>query len=1267
MAWKKTSFLKRTTAVAVSCVLGAGSVVPVMAGAEEAGGEYLTYGSDFDSKEEAYNAAYELNQEIAEEGIVLLKNSNSALPLSEDVKNVTVFERGLYDIIFSNGLSGMIGGNITGFMGRTAAGMNVFDAMREAGYNVNPEVEAFDHDAERAPISTQEPEAGAGKIVQETAIENYDEAVWNSCEEYNDAAIVVLTRECGEEDDAPLYSAEKLPSYEKNSAEVGEDGEIWLDENGDPIQKLDQAAHIDDSYLQLTKYEADLLVEVGKRFDKVIVVFNSTNLIQPDFLVENEDGLCDLSYYTGEEDSTVKIDSALWISGLGYDGVKALGKVLSGEISPSGHTSDIWSTDFKSEPAATNFGYYGMNDGNRLNFGLDEDGNPIYTTDEYANAPELDQMLYEEGIYVGYRFYETAAYEIAQGNYSPEKEDGERYTDGEEWYNDNVLYPFGYGLSYTQFDWEVVSQDLSGLNDPSGNGTITVDVAVTNTGDVAGKDVVQLYYSAPYTEGGVEKSHVVLGAFAKTETLQPGESETVTLEMRNYEVASYDMDATYGDDDTVSFGDESGYKLDAGDYYFAVCADSHHVKAEDGTTSVLDMRDTESNYVLKATLDEQVAIKNDPDTGVEVSNLFEDETAGEVLYANNNNVTDGTIPVLSRADFEGTMPQKVTQASLTRSTDYMDELYRTQNYATGLEELGTKISSINSPAEDTEGLATSGDWTTSEWFKNRATAGYSEIDEDGNRVIVRSANPDRVGKKIVDSEPGEGEVSKILLYELTKYDYNSEIWNDFMDQLTIDELMNFVTYGGFGIWGVDDLGIPQSRTPDGPEALCFDPGLIMGYAYQTIVACTFNADLAYRLGKSFGEEALWATPVDREVDTGTLRGPISGWYAPDLNIHRTKFGGRNYGYYSEDATLTRILVNKECEGAREKGLISFVKHFALNDQETDRTTGNGIVTWADEQTMREIYFKAGEDALKGPSLGIMSGYNRIGNYWTGNHYTFNQELIRGEWQFKGTIVTDAFRQSMDIDRMIRCGNELPLAGNAMNFASVTDVPTRPGETYTIEKLDENGNVVRDENGVIQSEEVTMDFDTQVAALRNATRYIVYAVSQSNAMRNGACEEYMITGTQELGTITVGVDGAESEAEVSYETAFTDLYDHNTITYSLYSGKLPEGLSLDEQTGTISGTVNDTVPSGEYTFEILGNVDKWAPKYKKCVITVVSPVEPEVVEEEEETGTDYSFLFGGEGQPGGQDGMFPADEGASAEGAPAEEGAPTEAAEEVPAE
>ena len=1232
---------KRTAAIALACVMTVGNGGTVMASAENAEGDYLIYTSDFNSKEEAYQAAYELNQEIAEEGIVLLKNDNDTLPLSNEAKNVTVFQRGLYDIIFSDGLTGMIGGNITGFMGRTAAGMNVFDAMREAGYNVNPEVEAFDHDPERSPLSTQEPEAGAGKVVYETAIENYDDAVWESCKEYNDAAIVVLTRESGEEDDAPLYSAEKLPASEQNSAEIGAEETQWLDENGNPIQKLDQAAHIDDSYLQLTKYEADLLVEAGKRFDKVVVVFNSTNLIQPDFLVNNEEGVCDLSYYTGVEGSTVKIDSALWVNGMGYDGVKALGKILSGEISPSGHTADIWSKDFRKDPSAINLGYYGMTDGNRLNYGVDENGTPVYTADGYVNAPEINQMSYSEGIYNGYRFYETAAYEINQSNYSPVKENGEAYTDGEEWYSDNVVYPFGHGLSYTEFSWEVVGQELSGLNDATGNGEITVDVKVTNTGDAAAKEVVQLYYSAPYIEGGVEKSHTVLGAFAKTDTLEPGDSQTLTLSMRNYDVASYNMDVTYGEDDTVSFGENSGYKLDAGDYYFALCTDSHNVKAAEGTTSILDIRDSESAFVLKATLDEEVAIKNDPDTGEEVSNLFEDETAGSVLYGNNNNVTDGTIPVLSRADFEGTMPVKVTQNALTRSTEYMDELYRTQNYATGLEELGTKTTTINSPLEDAEGLATSGDWTASEWFKNRAVSGYSELDENGNRVIVRSADENRIGKTIVDGEAGEGEVSKILLYELTKYDYDSEIWDQFLDQLTIDEMMNFVTYGGFGIWGVDELGIPQSRTPDGPEALCFDPGEIMGYAYQSLVACTFNEDLAYRMGKSFGEEALWATPIDREVDSGVLRGPISGWYAPGANLHRSKFGGRNYGYYSEDVTLTKVLLTQECQGAREKGLITFLKHFALNDQETDRTTGNGIVTWANEQTMREIYFKAAEDALKGPSLGYMSGYNRIGNYWTGNHYALNQELVRGEWQFEGTVVTDAYRETMDIDRMIRSGNELALAGNLFNFAGVSDVPTRPGDTYLIEQMDENGKLVRDENGVIQTEEVVMDFDTQTAALRNACKYICYAVSQSNAMRNGASQEYMITEAQQLGTITVGTEGAEETVDVEYDAAFTDLYEHNTITYSLYAGELPQGLTLDEATGKITGTVGADVPSGEYTFEILGKVDKWAPKYKQCTITVVSPVAP--IEKEEETeaeGDDFGFLFGDGAPEGGMDPQGP---------------------------
>lgn len=275
--------------------------------------------------------------------------------------------------------------------------------------------------------------------------------------------------------------------------------------------------------------------------------------------------------------------------------------------------------------------------------------------------------------------------------------------------------------------------------------------------------------------------------------------------------------------------------------------------------SVLDIRDEANAFVVKGTVDKTIKITNDPDTGVKVSNLFEEETAGLVKYSNNNNINNGTVAWLSRADFEGTMPEVTRQASLTRELSYFDELYRTTIYSTGIEGVGTKESTVNSAAEDVAGKATSGEWTESEWFANRAKAGYSEMDENGNRIIKRSATEGRADKKIVDGEAGSGETSKILLYELTKYEYDDAMWDLYLDQLTIQEMMNFVTYGGFGMWGVDELGAPQTRTPDGPESLCFDKGLVMGYAYQCMVACTFNKELSYEVGRSFGNEAMWAT------------------------------------------------------------------------------------------------------------------------------------------------------------------------------------------------------------------------------------------------------------------------------------------------------------------------------------------------------------------------------------------------------------------------
>ena len=468
------------------------------------------------SKEEALKNAQDFNVQLAEEGFVLLKNEESALPLEKGAK-VSVFGKNSVNLSYGGSGSG-------GF--DTENSKNLYDSLEEAGFSTNKTLKDFyendkESGAARAANSSDLDSGDNQKIaVAETPQDKYTDAVKKSYEEYNDAAIVVITRIGGEGFDLPRYQ-------------------------GDTEGAVSEDSH----YLELDANERDLLTSVCEAgFKHVVVMFNIPSSFEATFLT-------DPSYAEFAD----KIDAALWVGFTGSTGIMALGEILSGTVNPSGKLVDTWASDFSKTPSFVNFGT-----GSNPDCSDKYDGGMYYFVD------------YEESIYVGYRYYETRG-----------------YTDGEEWYQDNVVYPFGYGLSYTTFEWEVGEPSLTELEKGE---TVSVDVKITNSGDVAGKDVVQLYAGAPYTEGGIEKPYKVLVGYAKTSVLQPGESETVTVEFDPYNVASYD----YDDANKNGF---AGYELEKGDYTLFVAHDAHKAEKE-----------------ITCTLAEDIRYETDPDTDYPVEN-----------------------------------------------------------------------------------------------------------------------------------------------------------------------------------------------------------------------------------------------------------------------------------------------------------------------------------------------------------------------------------------------------------------------------------------------------------------------------------------------------------------------------------------------------------------------------------------------------------------------------------------------------------------------
>ena len=515
------------------------------------------------SKDEAFANANAKNIEICSEGFVLLKNEQNALPLASGAK-ISVFGKNSVDLSYG-------GSGSSGFTGIDYKTMD--DSLTEAGFQTNAALRKFYEDdrASGAGRSSNSSDLDSGDneviTVGETPQSMYTQQVKDSYKEFGDAAIVVITRIGGEGFDLPRYQ-------------------------GDTEGAVSEDSH----YLELDQNEIDLLTAVTDgSFGKVIVVFNIPSAFEAAFLEDTA--------YASFAD---KIDAAIWTGFSGGEGIMALGKILNGEVSPSGRLVDTWAADFSKDPTFVNFG---------------TGPSPAYS-DKYTNG-QYYFVDYEEGVYVGYRYYETRA-----------------MTDGEDWYAENVVYPFGYGLSYTQFAWEVGQPSTSEIKK---DGTIEIDVTVTNTGDAAGKEVVQLYCTPPYYEGGIEKAAKVLCGFAKTGELQPNESETVTLSFDPYYAASYD----YRDANGNSF---CGYELESGDYILSVAHNAH-----------------ETEKAFECSLYEDIRYSEDPVS----QNTVENRYTGAEGYTDSDYQLS---TVLSRSDWEGTWPDAPTASEMTLSDDMLDEL-----------------------------------------------------------------------------------------------------------------------------------------------------------------------------------------------------------------------------------------------------------------------------------------------------------------------------------------------------------------------------------------------------------------------------------------------------------------------------------------------------------------------------------------------------------------------------------------------------------------
>ena len=559
------------------------------------------YEGDFDTEAERVEKGAELVKQVEAEGAALLTNVDSTLPLKSGAK-VSLFSTSSVNIVYG----GTGSANVD-----TSKCDNLKTALEKAGFQVNPTLWDFYLTGEAAEYTR----GNAGAVVQDSATASgygsaeiveapwnkYTEDVLNSVAEYGDVAIVTLSRIGGEGAD----------SYFDH--ELG-DGKNYLALNDDEKEMMANIKAMKDA----------------GTIDKIVVLVNTSNALQLDFLKNNEYG----------------VDATLWIGGVGQTGINAVAEILNGEINPSGSLVDTYLYDNYSSPVMQNF-------------------TPIvYEGDTSLIPAHADTyMIYQEGIYVGYKYFETRYEDFVMGTGNA----------GKYAYDDDVAFPFGYGLSYTSFEYS----DMKLAYDEATT-TYTIDVTVKNTGDVAGKETVQIYVSSPYTEydvkNNVEKASVSLVGFDKTRKLQPGESQTLTIEVDGDYVASYDA---YG---------AGTYILDAGDYYFTAATDSHNaannVLAAKGFTpdNTAGRMDVAGNAALVATWNNpelDTTTYATSDAGTEVSNKLDSSDPNM-----NGEVDD--IVYLSRNDWEGTMPSLEKTVKFVLN-DYLVKALQDQQYETNKE------------------------------------------------------------------------------------------------------------------------------------------------------------------------------------------------------------------------------------------------------------------------------------------------------------------------------------------------------------------------------------------------------------------------------------------------------------------------------------------------------------------------------------------------------------------------------------------------------
>ena len=842
--------------------------------------------------------SYNFCEEAVEQGSVLLKNENNALPLKKTERKVTLLGKGSKNMFMRSGAGG------------AAPNPNLVVTLDKAfennGFKINKEV-----------FKAYKKLSQSNMTSPSTNVENFSEVNTDELKatfaDYGDAAIITFVR-IGTENTDPSDGQLDLKNDEKN-------------------------------LLKLAKEYKD-----NGTFKKIIVLINSPLPMSMDWVDSDEYG----------------IDALVYVGVPGYYGAGGIAHLLAGEkphlaydenaeklmpqldgagnpimevVNPSGHLPDTFAASAGSSAAYVNFG-------------------------------DRNVVVYKEGVYVGYKYYETR-YEDAvlnQGNATSAK--GASFGATSWDYGNEMGYPFGYGMSYTQFEQRITDLKYNATDD-----TIEATVMVKNNGDMNGKASVQLYAQQPYTDfdkqNGLGRPAIALMTYAKEDVPAHGEKE-VKLSFDRYFLATYDYKVN------------KTYFLEGGDYYFAVGNGAHEalnniISVKDSSANLVDHLGNaysgNANAVKKLTIAEDATTyaKSHYDENVQVTNQFDD--ADYNYFATGSN----QITYLDRQDWDSTWPTKTTSNPAPSDQQNMANYYKKADIQTSY----------------TEG--------------DGVEYNVPYLDAQGNEMKITFNDMAKV--------PLEGEIENEEAKAKFPGMKGEEVWDAFIKQMTLNDLIISVS-DNRGILDVKKVQKKGNSVAEGPEGLLSryqygDKRWATGFPTGPTYTGTFDPAMQAKFGAFYGEDALFCG--------------VASVNAPGANINRTPYGSRASEYMSEDGIMNYNVAANIISAAREKGLIMNIKHCFLNNQESGRQR---VATFCNEQAIREIYLRPFEGALtRGKGLGIMTSYNRIGVRYAACHEPLMMNVMRGEWKYRGLIIDDALSgsntdQYSNGPAMLHCGTDL---------------------------------------------------------------------------------------------------------------------------------------------------------------------------------------------------------------------------------------------------